>query len=132
MVRCGLDYRRAYHIAGRAVRALADDGKSGRQLTSADIDAAACEVLGHTLSIGDDALVAVLDPGSIVATRTAIGGAAPGAIDAMVEDIVRRVDELIACAEADLARFASAEAHVRTRTRQLAERPDPAHPDDHR
>src|SRR5262249_43657829 len=49
MVRCGLDYRRAYHIAGRAVRALADDGKSGRQLTSADIDAAACEVLGHTL-----------------------------------------------------------------------------------
>ncbi|HKA05343.1 MAG TPA: lyase family protein [Acidimicrobiales bacterium] len=132
MVRCGLDYRRAYHIAGRAVRALADDGKSGHQLTSADIDAAACEVLGHTLSIGDDALVAVLDPGSIVATRTAIGGAAPGAIDAMVEDIERRVDELIACAEADLARFASAEAHVRTRTRQLAERPDPAHPDDHR
>ena len=130
MVTCGLDYRRAYHVAGRAIRALADDGQSARQLTSARVDTAAIEVLGHPLSIGDDALAAVLDPGSIVATRVATGGAAPAAVDAMVDEIERRVDDLVGMAQIRLERFATAEARVRARARQLADVSDRARADD--
>jgi argininosuccinate lyase len=130
MVACGLDYRRAYHVAGRAIRALAADGLSARQLTSARVDAAAIEVLGHPLAIGDDALVPVLDPDSIVATRLATGGAAPAAVDAMVDEIERRVDDLVGMAQIRLAGFAAAEADVRARARQLADVSDRVRPND--
>ena len=77
MRHCGLDYRRAYQVVGQAVRALAEDGKSARQLTSDVLDAAAREVIGRSLALDPGVLAAVLDPAAIVATRVATGGAAP-------------------------------------------------------
>ncbi len=121
MVRCGLDYRRSYQVIGQAVRTLADEGRAARDLTPARVDAAARQVLGRPLTIDADDLAAALDPAAIVATRATSGGAAPEAVDEMVEEIEHRAAELAQVTEAHLARFAAAEAGVRARARQLSE-----------
>ena len=51
MLRCGLDYRRAYEVVGGAVRRLADDGRPLATLTVADLDEAAVALLGRTLTL---------------------------------------------------------------------------------
>ena len=120
MLRCGLDYRRSYRVAGRALRMLADRERSARELTPDVLDAAAVEVLGQPLANDPGDLSSALDPGDIVATRTAVGGAAPGAVEEMADEIERRRAALVAAAEAHLARFGVAETALRERCRALA------------
>ena len=120
MRRCGLDYRRAYRVAGRALRMLADGGAPARQLTPDVLDAAALEVLGEPLATDPGDLSDALDPDAIVATRSAAGGAAPAAVDEMVDEIDHRQRALVASAAACLARFAAAETALRERVRVLA------------
>ena len=55
-----------------------------------------------------------------MATRSALGGAAPAAVDEMVDEIERRQRALVAAAEAHLARFLVAETALRERLRALA------------
>jgi argininosuccinate lyase len=124
MLRCGLDYRRAYQVVAGAVRRLADDGRPLATLTVADLDAAAVALLGRTLTLESRDLSAVLDPAAIVATRSAIGGAAPAAVDAMVAEIDGRRGELAQGTEHLLGRFAEAEAELRERTQWLSGRVD--------
>jgi argininosuccinate lyase len=121
MSRCGLDYRRAYRVAGRALRMMTDRGASARELTADVLHSAAVEVLGEPLPADPGDLGAVLDPAAIVATRSALGGAAPAAVDAMVEEIERRTEALVAAAEARRARFEAAETALRGRIRVLAD-----------
>jgi argininosuccinate lyase len=120
MVRCGLDYRRAYRVAGRALQILAERGQPARELTPDLLDAAAVEVLGAPLAHDPGDLSAVLDPDGIVATRTAVGGAAPAAVDEMADEIESRRSALAAAAEARLAHFDDAETALRARCRALA------------
>ena len=120
MVRAGLDYRSAYQVVGTAVRTLASDGRAARDLTPADVDTAAREVLGRPIAIEAADLAPVLDPAAIVASRTAVGGAAPSAVDAMVQEIRGRVDDLEAATRARVAGFDAAEVELRARTRRLS------------
>ena len=113
MRRCGLDYRRAYLVAGRALRLLADTGAPARQLTPDVLDAAAAEVIGGPLAKDPGDLGEALDPEAIVATRSAPGGAAPAAVDEMADEIDSRRRALVAAAEAYLARFDAAETALR-------------------
>ena len=120
MRRCGLDYRRAYRVAGRALRILADRGLPAGELTSDVLDAAAVEVTGGPLAADPGDLGDALDPLAVVATRSAVGGAAPAAVDGMVDEVERRQRALVAAAEAHLARFLVAETALRERLRALA------------
>ncbi len=120
MRRCGLDYRRAYLVAGRALSLLADTGAPARQLTPDVLDAAAVEVIGGPLAKDPGDLSEALDPEAIVATRSAPGGAAPAAVDEMADEIDSRRRALVAAAEAYLARFDAAETALRERVRALA------------
>ena len=120
MLRTGLDYRRAYQVVGQAVRDLAADGRVAADLTPSYLDAAARSVLGHPLEITAADLAVVLDPAAVVASRTGTGGAAPGAVDAMVSEIRATAERLQVAADGLLSRFDGAEAEVRARTRRLA------------
>jgi argininosuccinate lyase len=122
MLRFGLDYRRSYQVVGRAVRALADEGRAAVDLTLADLDAAAREVLGRSLPIEPADLAGVLDPAAIVATRVAVGGAAPSAVDTMVDELEVRQQAVVDAARAGLARYTAVESELRARTLRLSGR----------
>jgi argininosuccinate lyase len=121
MLRCGLDYRRAYRVAGRALQLTADRGRPARELSTDDLHAAAVEVLGERLAPDPGDLSAALDPDAIVATRAAVGGAAPAAVDEMADEIERRGRALVAAAGDHLARFEAAESALRARCQKLAQ-----------
>ena len=83
MQTCGIDYRSAYRMVGHAVRQASADGLRGADIDGAMLDAAAAEVTGRPLGLAGHDLAAVLDPWQIVASRTALGGAAPGEVRRM-------------------------------------------------
>ena len=80
----GLDFRSAHRVVGRLVRDTVQTGKTMRDLTLADLDAAAQAVLGHTLSLSAQAFAQVCDPASAIEARQDIGGAAPASVSAML------------------------------------------------
>jgi len=83
MQTCGIDYRSAYRVVGHAVRQASAGGLRGGDIDGALLDAAAIDVIGRPLGLTGRDLSAVLDPGQIVASRTTLGGAAPGEVTRM-------------------------------------------------
>ena len=88
----GVDYRTAYQIVGTAVRRLAAEGGSASDLTPGMLDQIAVEQLGRHLTIDASTLAEALDPSAIVATRVAIGGAAPEPMRAMLAEVAADAD----------------------------------------
>lgn len=80
----GLDFRSAHRIVGRLVRDAVQAGHPMRDLTLADLDAAAQTVLGHTLALSVHAFKQACDPAFAIAARQDIGGAAPASITSML------------------------------------------------
>ena len=83
MQTCGIDYRSAYRVVGHAVREASAAGLRGADIDGAMLDAAAAEITGHPLGLTGRDLSAALDPWQIVASRTLLGGAAPGEVRRM-------------------------------------------------
>jgi argininosuccinate lyase len=83
MQTCGIDYRSAYRVVGHAVRRASAAGLRGADIDGALLDACAAEITGRPLGLAGRDLSAVLDPGQIVASRTALGGAAPAEVRRM-------------------------------------------------
>ena len=83
-----LDFRQAHRLIGHLVRRHLAGGDLN-QLTPDELAAAAVEVLGHRVEISTAALRAVLDSRAAVLARTAPGGAAPEAMDAMIAECER-------------------------------------------
>ncbi len=92
--RCGIDYRTAYVVVGETVRTASRGGLRGVDITGEMLDAAAVEYRGHTLGLAGIDLTAVLDPRQIVLTRTAQGGAAPAAVEAMIASLRAQIADL--------------------------------------
>jgi argininosuccinate lyase len=82
---CDVDYRSAYVVVGKAVREASRRGLPGRQITGGLLDELAEAETGHPWGLAELDLSDVLDPWSVVTTRTATGGAAPAAVAEMVE-----------------------------------------------
>ncbi len=106
---CRIDYRSAYLIVGLAVKAASAQGLRGIDLTGEMLDNASVEHQGRPLGLAGHDLSAVLDPGLIVATRSARGGAAPAAVEAMVESCRAAATALRADADKWRSSFDSAE-----------------------
>jgi argininosuccinate lyase len=83
MQSCGVDYRTAYLVVGRAVSRAGREGLRGIDLTGEMLDEAALEQIGRRLGLGGTDLGQVLDPRAIVQTRSAPGGAAPEVVTQM-------------------------------------------------
>ncbi|MGH9120077.1 MAG: argininosuccinate lyase [Acidimicrobiales bacterium] len=114
MVTCGLDYRTAHRIVGRAVRQAAAEGRGGGALGPELLERAAKEEIGSPLGLDPATLADATNPASIVATRTAVGGAAREPLRAMVEDITGRAEALRLASSRRATAFARAEARLRT------------------
>ena len=120
MTAAGVDYRTAYNIVGRAVRTASRGGMRGRDITSEMLDDAAESLCGRRLGLSAGELVEVLDPRSIVATRQAVGGAAPEEVKAMAARFSAEASRLRRAADAALARFEQAEQSLVAAAEELA------------
>jgi argininosuccinate lyase len=102
---CNVDYRSAYVVVGTTVREASKRGIPGKDITGELLDEIALGETGRTWGLSGRDLSAVLDPMSIVATRSATGGAAPSAVLTMIAHCRERADELaatVAARRADL------------------------------
>lgn len=88
VLRTGLDYRTAYRIVGRAVAVALEQSSA---LTAAALADAAVTVTGAPLPAPVDGatidVAGVLDPVTLVATRTESGGCAPASVRAEVASL---------------------------------------------
>ena len=91
---CGVDYRTAYRVVGRAVREASARGLRGVDIDGGLLDAVAAELTGRSLGLAGRDLTGVLDPGRIVASRTSLGGAAPQEVTRMARDVAARAAAL--------------------------------------
>jgi len=94
MQACGIDYRSAYRVVGHAVRQASAAGLRGADIDGAQLDASATEITGQALGLAGRDLSAVLDPWQIVASRTSLGGAAPGEVIRMAEQATAEAGQL--------------------------------------
>jgi argininosuccinate lyase len=108
----GVDYRTAYQVVGTTVRRAAAEGLRGIDVTGRMIDAAAAETIGRELGLADRDLTEVLDPRSIVLTRSSPGGAAPDVVRGMASEVRERADGVRGAAERALASLDEAEARL--------------------
>jgi argininosuccinate lyase len=86
-VDAGLDYRTAHTIVGRAVRALARDGRPPTDITADLLRTEAQAVLGATVAISDAAITGALDPEACLRARPQLGAATPAEMSAMIEAV---------------------------------------------
>jgi argininosuccinate lyase len=121
MVSCGIDYRTAYQIVGSAVRRLAAEGGAAGDLRPALLDEIAVEQLGRPLAIDAATLADALDPAAIVATRVAMGGAAPEPMGAMLAEVAVDADALAAAARERLDAVDRAEHNLVADARRVVE-----------
>jgi argininosuccinate lyase len=115
--RCHIDYRSAYVVVGETVRTASRQGLRGIDITGEMLDAAARDNDGPPLGLSGADLSAVLDPRQIVMTRTGEGGAAPAAVEAMIDSCRRQAAALRERADADRRRFQHVEADLVARSR---------------
>lgn len=92
--RCGVDYRTAHHVVGRAVRDLVEAGLPPEDLTPERIAQAGRDSAGVELTISPDDLAAALDPAACARGRLQRGSSSPEAMREMLADL----DEQIAAA----------------------------------
>jgi argininosuccinate lyase len=119
MMTAGVDYRTAYEVVGAAVRRLAHEGQGAGDLTPAMLDEIAVEQLGRPLGIDGATLAEALDPAAIVATRVAVGGAAPQPMKAMLAELAADADALAAAARERLDAIDRAEHRLLTVARRV-------------
>ncbi|TWP38040.1 argininosuccinate lyase [Leekyejoonella antrihumi] len=96
---CGVDYRTAYTVVGNTVREASRRGIPGHGITGQMLDETARAEVGHGWGLAELDLSEVLDPMSIVTTRTAMGGAAPQAVAEMVDHCRNTSSDLAARVE---------------------------------
>ncbi|MBF8281402.1 MAG: argininosuccinate lyase [Anaerolineales bacterium] len=86
MLNCGLDYKTAHDLVGRAVRAALESGET--TLTTDLIRAAAAETrhAASLQSLTPEIIAEALDPARIVAARTGPGGAAEAPVAKMIAE----------------------------------------------
>jgi argininosuccinate lyase len=121
MTACELDYRTAYRLVGTAVRRAAASGRRGADIDPALLDEVAEELVGRRLRLDPTALAAAMGWEAIVATRTAVGGAAHEPVAAMVAETAARARRLVDVSVTRRAGYAAAEAALRDQARAVAE-----------
>lgn len=117
-MRCGVDYRTAHHIVGRAVRDAVDAGRTPGDLGAADIARAAAAVGVDDLRVPAD-LDGALDPAACARERLQPGSSSPAAMAEMIADCAARVADARGWAEASRAREAAGRAALADAVRRL-------------
>jgi argininosuccinate lyase len=118
---CRIDYRTAYLIVGRTVREAAAKGLRGVDITGEMLDNVSVQLEGRPLGLAGHDLSGVLDPKLIVLTRSAQGGAAPAAVEAMVQACGAEASALHSAAAGWTKSFATAEETLLATAREITE-----------
>jgi argininosuccinate lyase len=119
-VETGLDFRTAHRIVGRLVREATQSGRTMRDLTTADLDAATQALLKRPLHLSEAAFAQALDPAAAVAARQGIGGAAPQPLSAMFSECRAMLDTYSSWQKKAAARTTAAEEALVRLARQLS------------
>ena len=122
MLSTGIDCRSAYQVVGQTVRRASKAKLRGLDITPAMIDEASMEIYGRPLGIDANQLAAILDPKSIVDTRTAAGGAAPSVVEDMAVRYRVQASDMGRLAEGRLEGYADAEVRLIAQARDLIDR----------
>ncbi|MEK9164217.1 MAG: lyase family protein, partial [Chloroflexota bacterium] len=112
MFKCGLDYKTAHDLVGRAVRAALD---SGTTTLTADLLNAASVQTQHVASLQGltpEEIAEAIDPARIVAARTGPGGAAEAPVAHMVAECREALADHLRWSVAARGRIAAAESSV--------------------
>jgi argininosuccinate lyase len=117
---CGVDYRSAYDVVGRAVREASQRGIPGRNITGAMLDEAAIAEAGAPLGLATRDLTAALDPRVIIESRRGTGGAAPTAVLAMIRQCEQEADDLGAAVHRRRLALVQSENHLLEQARLTA------------
>lgn len=113
----GVDYRTAHSIVSQAVRAA---GADAREVTAADIAAAARTAGIAPVVVTDDRLRALADPRGVVASHDGLGGSAAASMTTFIAERRERAEELATWARGTRRRLDDGETSVVRRARELA------------
>lgn len=116
----GLDFRTAHRIVGRLVREAVQAKRPLRELTSADLDAAAQAMIQRPLHLSSEAFAQALNPAGAVSARQGAGGAAPEPLAAMLGECRAALQAHAAWQQERAARITAAEETLLRRARELA------------
>jgi len=109
MLETGLDFRAAHRLVGRLVREAVATNRTWRELTRADLDAAAQQIINRPLHLSQDILSRALDPALAVAARQGTGGAAEEPLAAMLTECRATLAAHVTWRAQDAARIVAAE-----------------------
>lgn len=117
VLECGLDFRLAHRLVGHLVRSHLGDGGLNR-LKPDELVTAGEEVLGRPVELSQAALRNAMDLQAAVSARTAPGGAAPEAVDAMIGECEQALGEIEEWASGCRERLRMAEDSLLRRARE--------------
>lgn len=106
----GLPFRLAHQITARLVQNALQAGVSSAALTLEMLQAAAKEVIGQEVALGEAQFRAALDPAGFIAKRDGPGGVAPQATAALLDALEEGIEEDSAWLASRQAALAAAEA----------------------
>ncbi|MEZ4863188.1 MAG: argininosuccinate lyase [Caldilineaceae bacterium] len=91
----GLPFRRAHHVVAQMVQQAVRNGMSSEQLTLEHLQEAAQSVLGQPLNFSLEQFERALDPQMFIHARDGLGGAAPKATSALLDQLesALRIDQ---------------------------------------
>jgi argininosuccinate lyase len=89
----GLSFREAYKLVASLVRSVVDQEKNLSDLTIADIDARAREMLGKGVEISERVLVQVTDTEACLMRRKSEGSPHPEQVQKMLDERIRSLGE---------------------------------------
>ena len=115
-----LDYRAAQRLTGQLGRDLADTARSLSSLTPADVARVSAQTMTPPVNVSDVVLARALDPRGAVDARSALGGAAPASVDAMVTECRSALADWARWQATATAHAAAAQGALMERARELA------------
>ena len=90
MMRHGINAQAAHSIVGQAIRFSIQEGKS---IKANLINDAAMDIINCSLDISDDHISQIMDPESIIETRTGPGGASSKSVNKMITDLRKKIND---------------------------------------
>jgi argininosuccinate lyase len=108
----GLDFRSAHRIVGWLVREAVQAKRSMCDLTLTDLNAAAQAMLGHSLTLSEQAFTDALNPATAIAARRDVGCAAPESVNAMLAECRAAIEQYADWCQQARQRVAAAEERL--------------------
>ncbi len=108
----GLDFRSAHRIVGWLVREAVQAKRSMCDLTLTDLNAAAQAMLGHSLTLSEQAFIGALNPATAIAARRDVGCAAPEPLNAMLTECRAAIEQYVDWCQQARQRVVAAEERL--------------------